>query len=179
MIEATIVVPLLLFCVILGVDLITLARYSSAMHWLAITAARVSSVETPDDGSVTAPTSTQLKLPQLAAQPAYLPSYIQANTGCKTLPLNEQRLRVLNLALGEAQRVLSKKAKTASTWIIPADVDAQTMPLAGEMIVVPVQCDENPEPGKVTDWKACMNIPLMLLGSKYVCFTAGSSYWDI
>lgn len=175
--EAAFVVPIIIFLVLVGIDLTTISRYSASIHWLAITAARVATVEKPDDGTVVPPSTSQLKLPTQASQPSYLPAYVTAAHGCNANQLSPQRLRVLNLVLGEANRILPKNIKTSSTWTSAAAVDAGATPLPGEMVVVPVQCKQDPTNGVNTDWKVCMNIPLMIVGSKYVCFQAGSTYW--
>jgi len=175
-VEAALVMPILIAVVFIGVDIVTFSRYASIGQWLSILAARVASVEKPDDGSIFPPLASSLKIPLNLAQPAYLPGYQSATTGCNGTPLSEQRLRTINLVLGEAVRIMQTKAKTASNWRSGADVNTNT-PLEGELIVVPENCLTVESTGQPTTWKVCINIPLLVMGSKYVCFKSSSDYW--
>ncbi|MCB9029978.1 MAG: hypothetical protein H6619_02925 [Deltaproteobacteria bacterium] len=154
-------------------DFISISRYSSAAQWVAMTAARVSIAERPNDKTGSAPVLGLLKLPVSSQDDSYLMSYCGGR-------MQAQKRRVINLALGEAQRVFGNKVKTAVNW----DLNTESIK-EGEVVIVPRECSD---PGSTvrenaancqssdacSQWQVCVRPPSIFLHSHTVCHTASS-----
>lgn len=173
-IEVAMSIGILLFVTFVGADMIVVARYSSAAQWLAITAARVGSVTVPFDGNVNPPNSAALKLP-VSSSPSYLPAWEDSTRGCNGGRLSPRHRRTINLVLGEANRILQNKARTPTNWI--SNTDVGNVPEKGELIVVPVNCTNDPENERFTEWRVCVNVPSMFY-SFYTCHHSSSEVAD-
>ena len=171
-----------LMMVLVSFDIITLFRYASAAYSVAITTARVGSVETPGDPSMSVPPDTLLKVP--ASNPFdYLQAWRQYTLGSSAPNFKSDILRALNLGHGWAKDLLGPRFRTVD-WNHPSQAAANVRE-PYEFSIVPRHYQfANTTSGTIeieqhADYECCITVPLVVLPAKTVCRNASSTRYKL
>lgn len=182
LVEGAVTLLFALVLLLLSFDLITLFRYSSAAYSIAITTARIGSVEEPGGYSMTVPSDAQLHVPA-SNTVNYLASWRQNLLGGTAPNLTADIRAALNLGHGWARDLLGPKFSTVK-WNLPTDA-ANNVRHDYEFSIVPKHYQfANATSGEIditrpADYECCISVPLVILPLKTVCRDATSSRYKL
>ncbi len=180
-VESAVTVLFAFLLVFLSFDVITLFRYASSAYSIALTTARVGSVDEPGGPGMTVPLDSDLKIPGTAS--GYLAAWRQAIKGGSAPAFDSNILAALNLGHGWAKELLGSKFKTV-VWSSAAEA-ASDLRQTYEFSIVPRHYQfANTTSGEIdrdlpVDYECCIAVPTILLPTKKICRSATATRYSL